>query len=155
MLVYALVQTATSRYLSLSRASKSLGRASSLLRGSRGGFAAEHRVSKVRAAVKPAFSGLPSSVTVRRKSAAPRHLPQGEGKAASPQSTEFQRCVPQLSPPLAGCPHPSRCGAKAQHRATFPKGKARRLRRRARNLPRRGKAFPKKRFNKFSIYIGS
>ena len=31
---------------------------------------------------------------------------------------------PQLSPPKAGCPHPSRYGAKAQHRATFPKGKA-------------------------------
>ena len=114
------------------------------VQGSRGGSAAEHRVSKVCAAVKPAFGGLPSSVTVRRKSAAPRHLPQGEGKAAPPQSTEFQRCVPRLSPPLAGCPHPSRCGAKAQHRATFPKGKARRLCRRARNLPRRGKAFPKR-----------
>ncbi len=31
---------------------------------------------------------------------------------------------PQLSPPRAGCPHPSRCSAKAQHRATFPLGKA-------------------------------
>ena len=30
----------------------------------------------------------------------------------------------QLSPPRAGCPHPSQCSAKAQHRATFPKGKA-------------------------------
>ena len=38
-----------------------------------------------------------------------------------PQATELQRCVPQLSPPGAGCPHPSRCGA-APHRATFPKG---------------------------------
>nr|DAG78994.1 MAG TPA: hypothetical protein [Caudoviricetes sp.] len=26
----------------------------------------------------------------------------------------------------AGGPHPSRCSAKAQHRATFPKGKAKR-----------------------------
>ena len=34
------------------------------------------------------------------------------------------RCVPRLSPPLAGCPHPSRYGAKALCRATFPKGKA-------------------------------
>ena len=33
-------------------------------------------------------------------------------------------CVPRLSPPLAGCPHPSRYGAKALCRATFPKGKA-------------------------------
>ena len=80
------------------------------VQGSRGGSAAEHRVSKVCAAVKPAFGGLPSSVTVRRKSAAPRHLPQGEGKAALPQSTEF---------------------AEARQ------------------------GVPKKRFNKFSIYIGS
>ena len=32
----------------------------------------------------------------------------------------------QLSPLLAGCPHPSRCG-DTPHRATFPKGKAKRL----------------------------
>ena len=38
------------------------------------------------------------------------------------------RCEPRLSPPKAGCPHPSRCSAKAQHRATFPKGKAKRSR---------------------------
>ena len=50
------------------------------LRGSRGGSAASHRIAKARAAVKPASGGLPSSVTVRR-SAAPRHLPQGEGYA--------------------------------------------------------------------------
>ena len=43
VLVYSSVQTAGSRSLSLSRASKSLGRASSLLRGSRGGSAADHR----------------------------------------------------------------------------------------------------------------
>ena len=35
----------------------------------------------------------------------------------------FQKCVPQLSPLLAGCPHPALCGA-APHSATFPKGKA-------------------------------
>ena len=46
-------------------------------------------------------------------------------EAAPPQTTDLQRCAPQLSPPLAGCPHPSRCGA-APHRATFPKGKAKR-----------------------------
>ena len=34
------------------------------------------------------------------------------------------RVPQQLRPPLAGGPHPSRCSAKAQHRATFPKGKA-------------------------------
>ena len=47
----------------------------------------------------------------------PRRLP--------PHATELQRCEPRLSPPTAGCPHPSRRSAKAQHRATFPKGKAR------------------------------
>ena len=52
-----------------------------LTRGSRGGSAAEHRIAKMRTAVKLAVGGLPSSVTVQRKSAAPRHLPQGEGKA--------------------------------------------------------------------------
>ena len=44
-----------------------------------------------------------------------------------PHATELQRCEPRLSPPTAGCPHPSRCSAKAQHRATFPKGEPRRL----------------------------
>ena len=43
LLVCTSMQTAGSRYLSLSRASKSLGRDSSLLRGSRGGSAADHR----------------------------------------------------------------------------------------------------------------
>ena len=47
--------------------------------GAEAATAASHRFAKVRAAMKPAFSGLPSSVTVRRKSAVPRHLPQGEG----------------------------------------------------------------------------
>ena len=56
----------------------------------------------------------------------PCHLPpQREARRLPPQATELQRCEPQLSPPTAGCPHPSRCSAKAQHRATFPKGKAR------------------------------
>ena len=47
----------------------------------------------------------------------------GEPRRLSRKPQNFQRCVPQLSPPLAGCPHPSQCGA-APHRATFPKGKA-------------------------------
>ena len=47
----------------------------------RGHSRAEHGIAKVQSAVKPAFGGLPSSVTVQRKSAAPRHLPQGEGVA--------------------------------------------------------------------------
>ena len=47
----------------------------------------------------------------------PRRLP--------PHATELQRCEPRLSPPTAGCPHPSRRSAKAQLRATFPKGTAR------------------------------
>ena len=50
--------------------------------GAEAAAAASHRIEKVRAAVKPAFGGLPSSVTVQRKSAAPRHLPQGEGEGA-------------------------------------------------------------------------
>ena len=47
--------------------------------GGEAAAAAGHRIAKVRVAVKPAGGGLPSSVTVQRKSAAPRHLPQGEG----------------------------------------------------------------------------
>ena len=43
------------------------------------------------------------------------------------KGTELAQCMPQqLRPPKAGGPHPSRCSAKAQHRATFPKGKAKR-----------------------------
>ena len=43
------------------------------------------------------------------------------------KGTELAQCMPQqLRPPEAGGPHPSRCSAKAQHRATFPKGKAKR-----------------------------
>ena len=43
-----------------------------------------------------------------------------------------QRCEPQLRPPKAGGPHPSRCGATPR-RATFPKGKAKRSVRLAKN----------------------
>ncbi len=65
------------------------------LRGSRGGFAASHRIAKVKVEVKPAEGGLPSSVTVQRKSAAPCHLPQGEGLAAPPQVRSSPKCKPQ------------------------------------------------------------
>ena len=42
----------------------------------------------------------------------PRQLPpQREPRRLPPQATELQRRVPRLSSPLAGCPHPSRCGA--------------------------------------------
>ena len=51
------------------------------LRGSRGRLPPQrHRISAVyAAAVTPAGGGRTSSVTVQRKSAAPCHLPQGEG----------------------------------------------------------------------------
>ena len=48
------------------------------------------------------------------------------GAAAPAPCTALPKRKPQLSPPLAGCPHPSLCGA-VPHSATFPKGKARRL----------------------------
>ena len=128
MLVYASVQTATSRYLSLSRGvlisfhrdsfapspfsarasairSRTCGRqrlaflAASATGGARkpnpsegaeAATAASHRIAKARAAVKPAVGGLPSSVTVQRKSAAPRHLPQrGRLRRLPPQSIYF------------------------------------------------------------------
>ena len=55
------------------------------------------------------------------------HLPpQREARALPRRARNLQGCVPRLSPPLAGCPHPSRYGAKAPCRATFPKGKAER-----------------------------
>ena len=54
------------------------------------------------------------------------HLPpQREARALPRRARNLQRCKPRLSPPEAGCPHPSRRGA-APHRATFPKGKAKR-----------------------------
>ena len=66
---------------------------------------------------------LPQSFVAAKRRQKP--APSSEGaEAAPPHSTELQRCKPRLSPPLAGCPHPSRCSAKAQHRATFPKEKA-------------------------------
>ena len=51
--------------------------------------------------------------------------PSSEGGEGAPAPCkDLQLYKPRLSPPLAGCPHPSRCSAKAQRRATFPKGKA-------------------------------
>ena len=49
--------------------------------------------------------------------------PSEGAEAAPPQSTKSQKCEPPLSPPLAGCSHPSRRGV-TPHRDTFPKGKA-------------------------------
>ena len=162
----------------------------SLLRGRRGRSRAVHIVTALLSTeVKPAFGGLPSSVTVQRKSAAPRHLPQGEGfapvtsvprsyknvprpaahlnispfwgeifhtrkarispcrrhdftrgfaadftaalraaylPAAPPQATEFSKVRTAVKPALAGCPHPSRCSAKARlrrHRAALPRNR--------------------------------
>ena len=58
---------------------------------------------------------------------------QRRGEGAPAPCTELPKCEAQkLSPPTAGCPNPSRCGA-APHRATFPKGKAKRSCRRAQN----------------------
>ena len=51
---------------------------------------------------------------------------KGEARALPRRAQSLPKCKPQLSPPQAGCPHPSRCGA-APRRATFPKGKAKQL----------------------------
>ena len=58
-----------------------------------------------------------------------RHPPPSSegGEGAPAPCTELQKCKPRLSPPTAGCPHPSRRGT-VPHRATFPKGKAKRSR---------------------------
>ena len=40
------------------------------------------------------------------------------------RTTDVAKVQTAGKPAGAGCPHPSRCSAKAQHRATFPKGKA-------------------------------
>ena len=65
--------------------------------------------AKVRTAVKPAFSGLPSSVTVQCQSTAPRHLPQGEGKAPR------RLCVTSLSKCAATRGTPKHFAAKRQN----------------------------------------
>ena len=89
------------------------------------GSAAEHRIAKMRTAVKLAVGGLPSSVTVQRKSAAPRHLPQGEGKGGCRRRAQnLPKCKPQLSPP--GRAALIRHGAAQRRTAPpSPRGKAR------------------------------
>ena len=67
-------------------------------------------------------SGLPFSL-YPPPAALESQTPQREPRQLPPQATELQRCEPHLSPLLAGCPHPSLCGA-APHSATFPKRKA-------------------------------
>ena len=82
-----------------------------------------------------AFSLFPSATSVAatfpvrgRSSAAGGSLSVGAAQTlhrGAESRTALPRCLPhQLRPPAAGGPHPSRCSAKAQHRATFPKGKA-------------------------------
>ena len=82
-----------------------------------------------------AFSLFPSATSVAatfpirgRSSAAGGSLSVGAAQTLHREAesrTALPRCLPhQLRPPAAGGPHPSRCSAKAQHRATFPKGKA-------------------------------
>ena len=71
-------------------------------------------------------SGLPFSL-YPPPAALESQTPQREARRLPPQATELQECEPQLSPQGAGCPHPSRCSAKAPRRATFPKGKAKRF----------------------------
>ncbi len=58
--------------------------------------------------------------------AAPPPSSEG-GKAAAAASRRIAKVRTAVKPAEAGCPHPSRCSAKAQHRATFPKGEPRRL----------------------------
>ena len=54
----------------------------------------------------------------------PRQLPpQREPRRLPPQATELQRRVPRLSPPLAGCPHPSRCSAARSTAPPSPRGR--------------------------------
>ena len=77
--------------------------------------------------LRTAAACLSRCIRHRRRSKA---KPLRGSRGGSAASRRIARVRVQLSPPKAGCPHPSRCGAKAPHRATFPKGKARRLRRR-------------------------
>ena len=63
-------------------------------------------------------SGLPFSL-YPPLAALESQTPQREARALPRRTRNLQKCVPQLSPPQAGCPHPSCCGAAPQ-RATFP-----------------------------------
>ena len=113
--------------------------------------------------VKPAFGGLPSSVTVQRKSAAPRHLPQGEGFAPVTSVPKPYKNVPRPAAHLNISPfwgeifhtRKARISPCRRHdftrgfaadftaalRPTFPKGKAKRLRRHRAALPRNRKIY--------------
>ena len=113
--------------------------------------------------VKPAFGGLPSSVTVQRKSAAPRHLPQGEGFAPVTSVPKPYKNVPRPAAHLNISPfwgeifhtRKARISPCRRHdftrgfaadftaalRAAFPKGKAMRLRRPCAALPRNRKIY--------------
>ena len=119
VLVCTSVQTATSRYLSLSRASKFLGRASF----APSPLAARASAIRSRTCGRQRLAFLAASAT----GGARKPNPSEGGEGAPAPCTELQKCKPRLSPPTAGCPHPSRRGT-VPHRATFPKGKAKRSR---------------------------
>ena len=53
--------------------------------------------------------------------------PSEGGEGAPAPYTEFAKVPTAVKPAEAGCPHPARCGT-VPHRATFPKGKAKRSR---------------------------
>ena len=130
MFVCTSEQTATSRYLSLSRAFVSFGRASFAPLP----FSARASAVRSRTCGRQRLAFLAASAT----GGARKPNPSEGAKAAPPQATELQRRVPRLSPPPAGCPHPSRCGA-APHRATFPLGKATRSPPQSTDFPQRKK----------------
>ena len=101
-------------------------RATFLLRGRQGRSRAAHRFSfavKVRCKRYPLSPIQPLSLFAPQGQKASSPC-TGEPRRLPPQATEFSKVRTAVKPALAGCPHPSRCSAKAQHRATFPKGKA-------------------------------
>ena len=49
--------------------------------------------------------------------------PSEGGEGAPARSTELPKCNPRLSPPLAGCPHPSRCSAARSTAPPSPRGR--------------------------------
>ena len=139
-------------------------RATFLLRGRQGRSRAVHIVTALLSTeVKPAFGGLPSSVTVQRKSAAPRHLPQGEGFAPVTSVPKPYKNVPRPAAHLNISPfwgeifhtRKARISPCRRHdftrgfaadftaalRLAFPKGKAMRLRRHRTALPRNRKIY--------------